>query len=269
MKTVLITGASSGIGKETAKFFSDKGWNVAASMRNPEKETELIKYKNIRVYPLDVTDNHSIKNAITRVIEDFGKIDVIVNNAGYAAVGPFEYAPEENIRRQFEINVFGLMAVTKEIIPHFIENKNGSVINISSVAGHVAFPSFSLYNSTKHAVEGFSGSLYFELKPHNIKVKVVEPGPVKTDFYGRSMDKFDNRNETGKYSVVEKAIKKMDQMGAMGISPVRAAKTIYKASVSRSNKINYPVGFQAAFMIRAGKILPKKWLNGLIKMIMG
>jgi short-subunit dehydrogenase len=236
-------------------------------MRNPEKETELQNYKNIKLYRLDVTDNGSIKSTIADVIRDFGKIDVLVNNAGYAAVGPFEYAADENIRKQFEINVFGLITVTKELIPHFIGNKSGTIVNIASVAGHIAFPSFSLYNATKFAVEGLSGSLFFELKPHHVKVKVVEPGPVKTDFYGRSMDVFSKQSDN--YKIVESAINKMNKMGSMGIEPVRVAKTIYRASVSGSNKINYPVGFQAAFMIRFGKLLPKCWLNGLIRMIMG
>ncbi|MFH2143246.1 MAG: SDR family oxidoreductase [Bacteroidota bacterium] len=268
MKTVLITGASSGIGKATSKLFSEKGWNVAATMRKPMEEKELINFKNIKLYQLDVTDQDSIKTAIKKVIEDFGNIDAIINNAGYAAIGPFEYAGSDTIRKQFEINVFGLMAVTHEIIPYFIEKKSGTIVNIASVAGHIALPSFSLYNSTKYAIEGFSGSLYFELKPHNIRVKIVEPGPVKTDFYGRSMDNYYKNNDNQNYKIVENAIKKMDKMGVKGIKPERVAKTIYKAATSKSNKINYPVGLKADIMIRGSRLLPKRWLNGMINMIM-
>lgn len=182
-KTVFITGSSSGIGRATAEIFSSRGWNVAATMRNPEKEEALGELPNVKLFPLDVLDNESVKNTIKEIVQVFGKIDVLVNNAGYAAIGPFEAAEEDQILRQFGTNVFGMMRVTKGILPHFRNHGGGMIINISSVAGRTSFPLFSLYNSTKWAVEGFTEALRYELRQFNIRVKLIEPGAIKTDFY--------------------------------------------------------------------------------------
>ena len=188
MKTVLITGSSSGIGRAIAHYFQSKGWQVAATMRKPENEQDLDKLENTKLYALNVCDKHSIQEAINSAIDDFGGIDVIVNNAGYGLVGPFEASTEEQIQRQFDTNVFGLMNVTRAIIPHFRECKSGTIINITSVGGRLSFPLYSLYNSTKWAVEGFSESLQYELRQFGIKVKLIEPGAIKTDFYDLSME---------------------------------------------------------------------------------
>ncbi len=204
MKTVFITGASSGIGKETAIYFHNKGWNVVATMRKPEQENQLINLKNVTCLYLDVLDEQSIKEAVFVAINSFGKIDVLINNAGYSALGVFESASNDQIKRQFDTNVFGLMNVTREILPHFRENKSGTVVNIASVAGRMGFPLFSLYNGTKWAVEGFSEALYYELKKLGIKVKIIEPGPIKTDFYGRSMDITKKDNLTDYNEIVDK-----------------------------------------------------------------
>jgi len=138
-KTILITGASSGIGKETAKFFQKKGWNVVATMRKPEMESELTGLENVIVTKLDVLDLESIHQAITHGIEKFGKIDVLLNNAGYGAYGPLESFPREKILRQFNTNVIGLLDVTRAILPHFRENKNGIIMNVSSMVGQNDF----------------------------------------------------------------------------------------------------------------------------------
>ena len=129
-KTVLITGASAGIGKETAKYFQEQGWNVIATMRTPEKEEELIALDNVMVTRLDVTDPDSINAAVAAGIEKFGQIDALVNNAGYGAYGPLEAFPRENIVRQFNTNVIGLLDVTRAVLPHFRENKSGTIVNI-------------------------------------------------------------------------------------------------------------------------------------------
>ena len=185
-KTILITGCSSGIGLSTVQFFAKKGWNVIATMRSPEKETELNLLSNVLVCHLDVVDSDSIKKAIEAGIMKFGKIDVLVNNAGFAVGGPFETATEEQIRKQFETNVFGLMNCTRAILPHFRNNKSGMVINVASMGGRISFPYFSLYHATKWAVDGYSESLQYELQNFGIRVKIIEPGAIKTDFYSRS-----------------------------------------------------------------------------------
>jgi NADP-dependent 3-hydroxy acid dehydrogenase YdfG len=155
-KTILITGASSGIGKATAIHFQQQGWNVIATMRSPEKETELGALDNIHFERLDVLDLESINKAIQNGIQKFGKIDALVNNAGYGAYGPLESFPRENIIKQFNTNVIGLMDVTRAIIPHFRQNKDGVIVNISSIGGQMTFALGSLYHGTKFAVEGIS-----------------------------------------------------------------------------------------------------------------
>src|ERR1700744_1454487 len=181
-KTVLITGTSSGFGKESAKLFQKNGWNVIATMRSPEKEEELTQLEDVWVTRLDVQDAGSIEKIITGGIDRFGRIDALVNNAGYALIGAFESATRDQIGRQYAVNVFGLMDVTQAILPHFRGNGGGAIINVSSFGGIVALPFCSLYNSSKFAVEGFSEALSQELAPHNIAVKLVEPGGVQTNF---------------------------------------------------------------------------------------
>jgi NADP-dependent 3-hydroxy acid dehydrogenase YdfG len=143
-KTILITGSSSGIGRATAKHFQAKGWNVVATMRKPEIETELDKFQNVLVTRLDVQEPATIEDAIQKGIKRFGTIDVLLNNAGYGAYGVLEAAPIENIRRQFDVNVIGLIQVTQAILPHFRKNKSGIVINVSSIGGKMTFPLGSL-----------------------------------------------------------------------------------------------------------------------------
>ncbi len=146
MKTIVITGASSGIGKATARYFAEQGWQVAATMRKPENETELNQIENVSVYQLDVTDNDSIANAAQQIISDFGSVDVVLNNAGYGLIGPFEAASNEQIRQQFDTNVFGLMEVTRAFLPHFRANQAGLFLNVSSIGGRITYPLNSLYH---------------------------------------------------------------------------------------------------------------------------
>ncbi len=203
-KTILITGASSGIGRTTAELFQEKGWNVVATMRKPEAEEELSGLKNVLVTRLDVTDDASIQAAVAEGIERFGQIDVLLNNAGYGAYGPLEATPSENIRRQFETNVIGLLETTKAVLPHFRANGAGTIVNVSSIGGKMTFPLGTLYHGTKFAVEGLSEALSFEMEPLGVKVKIVEPGFIQTDFGGRSFD-FSNDESMAEYQdVVEK-----------------------------------------------------------------
>ncbi|MEK5645207.1 MULTISPECIES: SDR family oxidoreductase [Paenibacillus] len=188
MKSILITGASSGIGKAAAQFFQQQGWNVIATMRSPEQETGLRSLERVLVTRLDVERKDTIEAAVAEGIDRFGRIDVLLNNAGYAAFGAFEAATDAQVRKQFDVNVHGVMQTTRALLPHFRAQGGGTVINVSSAGGRVAFPLLSLYHASKWAVEGFSESLYYELAEHNIRVKLVEPGNVATDFTGRSLD---------------------------------------------------------------------------------
>lgn len=255
-QTVFITGASSGIGKSTAKYFSQKGWNVAATMRNPSKETELTTLANVKLFALDVTDQASVYLAFENIIREYGKIDVLVNNAGYGSDGIFEAMDDEFIRKQFETNVFGLLRVTREAIKHMRPNKSGTIVQIASVGGRVAFPLYSIYHASKWAVEGFSESLQFETAQYNIRIKIIEPGVIKTEFYGRSRAciKPDFTNE---YDVFVNKVEKINmENGANGADPSVVAKTIYKAATDGSQKLRYPVAYPATVMFPMKRWLP-------------
>ena len=188
-KTIVITGASSGIGKATAQLFLDKGWNVVATMRDPAAEKDLKEEARLKLVVLDVQDPASPKAAVAEAIKAFGRIDAWLNNAGYGAFGPVEAGSPEQIRRQFDVNVFGLIACVQAVAPHFRANKAGVLINVSSVGGIMTIPAYSVYNASKFAVEGLSEGLWYELGTFGIKVKVIEPGAIKTEFGGRSMDR--------------------------------------------------------------------------------
>ena len=173
-KTVLITGASSGLGKTAAKYFAGNGWNVVATMRSPDREKDLASLNDVLVTRLDVQDRDSISAAIEAGIARFGKIDVLINNAGFGLFGVFETISREKVQEQFDVNVFGVMEVTRAILPHFRKTKGGLILNISSGAGIYTLPLISLYCATKFALEGFSESLAYELTSQNIVVKIIE-----------------------------------------------------------------------------------------------
>lgn len=243
-QTILITGASSGIGRATAKLFQEKGWNVIATMRSPEQESELKGLKNTLVTRLDVLELDTIKSAIKEGIETFGKIDVLLNNAGYGLMGTFESASRESIIRQFGVNVQGLFDVTQQVLPHFRGNKGGMFINISSVGGRMTFPLMPLYHSTKWAVEGFSESLRWEMAQIDVKVRIIEPGGVATDFGGRSLDLQHNQGLTEYNEFVN------DFMAAMAQSmnpetmtqAEQIAEVIFEAATDDSDKLRYRAG---------------------------
>jgi NAD(P)-dependent dehydrogenase (short-subunit alcohol dehydrogenase family) len=184
-KTILITGTSSGLGKTAAKYFAGRGWNVVATMRAPEKEKDLAGLEDVLVTRLDVQDRESIQQAIEAGIARFGKIDALINNAGFGLFGVFESISREKIQEQFDINVFGVMDVTRAILPHFRKNKGGLIINVSSGAGVFTLPMLSLYCASKFALEGFSESLAYELASQKIVVKIVEPGGVLSTNFGK------------------------------------------------------------------------------------
>lgn len=264
MKTVFITGASSGIGKAAARYFLEKGWNVAATMRSPDKEKELSGDRNCICPALDVTDSKSIKKAVSEAVKRFGRIDALVNNAGFSLIGPFETTEDKDIQRQFDTNVFGLMNVTREILPLFREQKAGSIINVASIGGRVGIPLYSLYNGTKFAVEGFSESLQWELEPYNIRVKIIEPGVIKTDFYGRSMTRT-VKDKSPYADFTAGVLGTLMNFEKSGIGPDKVAKAIYRAANSGSRKMRYSVGPDAKSLLTFLKILPFGALRRLLK----
>jgi short-subunit dehydrogenase len=246
-KTVLITGSSSGIGKAAANYFIKNGWNVAATMRKPEAEKDLQESDSLRLIRLDVQDEASIAEAVRQTITAFGKIDVLVNNAGYGLIGVAEFINEADIRRQFDVNVFGLMAVTNAVLPHFRASKSGRIINVSSMGGRVTFPLFSYYHATKFAIEGYSESLNYELNPLGIDVKIIEPGGVKTDFGGRSLDMV--KTDSPDYQrLQDKLVEALSNSSNIPTEAKDVAKVIFQAATTRDNRMRYLVGSDARMM---------------------
>ncbi|MDQ3749217.1 MAG: SDR family oxidoreductase [Acidobacteriota bacterium] len=262
-KVILITGASSGIGKETVKLFQTKNWKVAATMRVPEKAEDLQKIADVECFRLDVTDVDSIKMAINDTIEKFGRIDAVVNNAGYGLIGAFEAATQEQIEKQFQTNVFGLMNVCREILPYFREQKRGTIVNVASVGGRITFPLYSLYHATKWAVEGFSESLQYEVEPFGIKIKIIEPGPIKTDFYDRSQDLTSKEGLTAYDSFIDKALPNMQKAGADAPDASIVAQRIYEAVTDGTKKMRYGVNTKG--ILTARKFLPDSLFFRIVK----
>ena len=264
-KVVLITGASSGIGLHTAKLFQAKNWKVAATMREPEKAEELHKIVDIECLRLDVTDVDSIRSAIAATLDKFGRIDAVVNNAGYGLLGAFEAASPEQIERQFETNVLGLMSVCREILPYFREQKRGHIVNVASVGGRMTFPASSLYNSTKWAVEGFSEALHYELAPLNIKVKIIEPGPIKTDFYSRSRDLTHKDGLTAYDQFVARVMANMNKGGESAPDGEVVAQVIFTAVTDGTNRLRYGANTKGILALR--KLLPDALFFAVIRKV--
>lgn len=245
--TIFITGTSSGIGKATALFFHNMGWNVIATMRKPEIEKDLVEDSRMKILALDVENKESIALAVEQGIVHFGKIDVLVNNAGYGAYGPLEAGTDQEIRRQYDVNFFGVIDCIKAMLPHFKKNKSGTIINITSIGGLMTLPFFGVYNSSKFALEGLSEGLWYDLKPFGIKVKLVEPGGIKTDFAGRSMNIFDLSMFPEYKYYSEKVVSRFqDPKYSKNFgSPEMVAKVIYEAATDKSNTLRYLAGKDA------------------------
>lgn len=270
-QTILITGASSGIGRTTAKLFQDKGWNVIATMRSPEKEDELSQLPNTLVTRLDVTDSASIQAAVAEGIKAFGKIDVLLNNAGYGAYGPLEAFPMDRIRRQFDTNVIGLIETTKAVLPHMRANGSGTIVNISSIGGQMTFPLGALYHGTKFAVEGISEALHYELEAAGITIKIVEPGVIATDFGGRSFD-FVNDETMSEYQPVVQALMNLWAPGNMGDNtspPELVADVIHTAITDGTKTLRYSAGPDAEQLLANRKALDDATFIGGLKQQLG
>ena len=254
-KTVLITGTSSGIGLASAKHFAAQGWNVVATQRSPEKDTELRHISNMLVTRLDVQDLGSMAPAIEAGIARFGRIDALVNNSGHGQYGLLEAVSHEQILAQFEVNVFGVMELTRALLPHFRKNRSGSVINVSSGAGMFALPMISMYCASKFALEGFSEALSYELASQNIAVKLVVPhgGVTSTRFNARTAEGAGEHAALADYDgFVANTAKAFAAMtSASNISSDDIAKVIYGAATDGSDQLRFLVGDDARGFVKA------------------
>ncbi|MCZ8254891.1 MAG: SDR family oxidoreductase [Polaromonas sp.] len=254
-KTVLITGTSSGIGLAAAKHFAAQGWNVVATQRTPEKDTELRHIANVLATRLDVQDLDSMAPAIEAGIARFGRIDALVNNSGYGQYGLLEAVSREQILAQFEVNVFGVIELTRAILPHFRKNKGGMVINVSSGAGMFTLPMISMYCASKFALEGFSEAVSYELASQNIAVKLVTPhgGVTSTSFNARTSSGSASDSALSDYGdfVADTAQAFAAMTSASTITSDDVAKVIYGAATDGSSQLRYLVGDDARGFVKA------------------
>lgn len=251
MPTILITGASSGIGEAAAKRFQKEGWTVIATMRDPAAGTALDALERVHVVRLDVTDPTSIGSAVAYGLDHFGAIDVLLNNAGYGAYGPLEAFSMERIRRQFDTNVVGLLEVTKAVLPAMRKARSGVIINISSIGGRVTFPLGALYHGTKFAVEGLSEALHYELEPLGIRVRIVQPGMIKTNFGGRSFD-FAMEESLSDYAPSAEAMGRLfGRLAADPSPPEIVADVIWRAALEEGDRLRFRAGADAERLLDA------------------
>ncbi|AUQ71129.1 SDR family oxidoreductase [Phaeobacter inhibens] len=269
MKTILITGASSGIGAATARHFQANGWNVIATMRSPTDSPELGARENVHLAQLDVTDAGSIATAVGEGIERFGQIDVLLNNAGYGAYGALEAFSMDRIRRQFDTNVLGLMEVTKAVLPHFRQNRSGTIINISSIGGQITFPLGALYHGTKFAVEGLSESLHYELEPLGIRVRIVQPGMIRTNFGGSSFDFAMDENLPDYAPMAEAMGRLFGKLAANPSAPETVAQVIWDAANETGSRLRFRAGPDAEELLDARKQQDDETFIGGLKQKMG
>lgn len=254
-KTVLVTGASSGFGKLAAKKFQQEGWNVVATMRSPDKEQELTELDGVVVTRLDVTDPASISDAVNLAVDRCGRIDVLVNNAGYGGHAVFEQAQDEDIRTMYETNVFGVMNVARAVLPLMRKQKSGCVINVTSMAGMLGAPTISIYASSKHAVQGLTEAMAFDYMPLNIQVKSVLPGAYPTTRFNASTSDDLNSGDAelvelaGRlYSHLQGVAQQMANQSGQVADPQEVADKIFECATSET-PIHNPVGADAELLV--------------------
>jgi len=260
-RVALITGCSSGIGYETALMLGRNGFRTFATMRNTKKSDslqEIIRKEglDVSIQQLDVNNNASIENTINNIKNEANRIDVLINNAGFGLVGFFEDLTLDEIRDQFETNFFGVLNITKKIIPIMRLQKSGTIINISSGAGQVGFPGISAYVSTKFAIEGFSESLTYELLPYGIKVVIIEPGVIKTNFFRNcKLSEHSVKKNSTYSSSLDKFQRNIEIMQEHATSPTDVAKVIIQVLGNSEPKQRYIVGNDVAMILEAKKNL--------------
>lgn len=274
--TVLITGATAGIGRETALHLARRGMFVIATGRRPEALAALQRDAeglSLATVELDVTDEASIETAVDRVdvLTKGHGIDVLVNNAGYGMAAPLIETTDEDLRRQYDTNVFGLMAVTRAFSARMLKRGSGRIINVSSVGGRLTLPFFGAYNSTKYAVESLSDALRRELAAFGIHVSLIEPGPIKSDFSQKTMEWVDKyRDSRSPYAAVyERAekIRKISDEQAAG--PEHVARAIEHAAVARRPRPRYVMPFSSAAFLWLTGWLPTRWVDALFRRALG
>jgi NAD(P)-dependent dehydrogenase (short-subunit alcohol dehydrogenase family) len=269
-RVAIVTGASSGIGDATARALQQQGFVVYAAARRVERMTPLAAV-GIRTVSVDVTDDDSLVTFVDRVVTDTGRIDVLVNNAGYGSYGALEDVPMSEARRQFDVNVFGLARLTQLVLPHMRARKSGRIINISSMGGKIYEPLGSWYHATKFAVEGLSDSMRMELAPLGIDVVVIEPGAIKTEWAGIAADHVRERSGDGAYADqaarVARLLSSADGDNARGSDPSVVAEAVVKAATANRPRTRYAIGLGAKPLTYARRVLPDRGFDRVMRLL--
>ena len=265
-RVVLVTGASSGIGADTARRLQALGYIVYGAARRTDR-LQALAADGIRPLAMDVTDDASMSAVVNRILEETGRIDVLVNNAGYGSYGAIEDVPIDEARRQFEVNVFGLARLTQLVSPHMRTRGSGTIINISSIGGRLTTPLGGWYHATKYAVEALSDALRMELRPFGIDVVVVEPGGIRTEWASIAADHLEATAEGSTYAAQIRAVAgaMRSESNARRYSPPEViARTVGKIVTARRPRTRYAVGFMARPLIAARRFLPDRAFDQLI-----
>ena len=265
-QVILITGASSGIGYEAAEALAKRGHKVYGAARRTEKIAPL---EPLGVVPvrMDVTDEKSLQEGVESILEKEGRIDILINNAGYGSFGAIETVPIEEARRQLEVNVFGMARLTQLVLPGMRANRHGRIINISSLAGKMTLPFGGWYNISKYSVEAFSDALRMETRPFGIKVSIIEPGGIKTDWGTIAADHLTGNTKGTAYEQAagrEAAILRKGYSSNLLSSPSKVARKIVRAATSRRPRLRYRVGTASRSGIIFHAIMPARWWDALM-----
>jgi NAD(P)-dependent dehydrogenase (short-subunit alcohol dehydrogenase family) len=269
-KAVLITGCSTGIGRATAEMLAAHGWNVYATARKVESIADLSS-RGCKTLALDVCDDASMRTAVQTVERAEGAVGVLINNAGYGLEGAFEEVPMTDIRRQFETNVFGLVAMTKLVLPAMRRQRWGRVVNLSSMGGKLTLPGGGYYHATKHAVEALSDALRFEVKGFGIDVIVIQPGPIKTRFGDTAVGSIAAPKDSpyAAFNVVlQKQIREAYEGGPMArfaAPPEAVAEVIEKAISATNPKTRYKVTLAARVLMGLRRVLPDRAFDAFLR----
>jgi len=268
IKTALITGASSGIGEATALQLAELGYTVYAGARRMQRMSDLAD-RGIRTRALDVTDEATMVALVEDIISETGRIDVLVNNAGYGLYGALEDVPIEEARRQFEVNLFGLARLTQLVLPQMRAQRDGYVVNVSSMGGKIWEPLASWYHASKFAVEGLSDSLRVEVAAFGIKVVIIQPGTIRSEWSGIAADQLEatsaNTPYAGQAKIIGGALRAVDRM-QLASGPEVVAEAIAKAVQSPKPRTRYVVGGGARGILLAERILPDRGFDRFIQL---
>ncbi|BCT74260.1 short-chain dehydrogenase/reductase [Sinomonas cyclohexanicum] len=268
-QVALVTGASSGIGEATVRALLGVGYTVYAAARRVER-MEALAHDGARLLALDVTDDPSLTDGVRKVLAEAGRIDVLVNNAGYGSYGSLEEVPLEEGRRQFEVNVFGLARLTQLVLPGMRERRSGTIVNVSSMGGQFYEPLGSWYHATKFAVEGLSDSLRIELRPFGVRVIVIQPGSIRTEWSGIAREGLLATSGSGPYAKNARrvaGVMKMADRRGMGSSPDVVARAIVEAVRSPRPAPRYRAGAGAKPLLALRKVLPDRAYDLLVRAI--